>query len=230
MPTTQPDKVLTEERVEQARKSGQLTARRERLICCGVVGQYWDRLTPTQKKAIKASERAAEGGAVAPGRAWDRLTRLALKAEANLKPRQLLGVCVVPNSEYTLLHLAYDVVAATEPCRAEQENILRGPAGLFAMMARPQNPCLVAVFEDVCPQPDVRTLLPAPDALRAWHEGTVVRLAQAIYHERAWDGMPILGDALDEARCTSPEVLAHCRSGGIHVRACWLLDWLLDLR
>jgi hypothetical protein len=68
------------------------------------------------------------------------------------------------------------------------------------------------------------------DALRAWQEGTVVRLAQAIYQERAWNRMPILGDALEEATCASAEVLAHCRSGGLHIRACWLLDWLLDLR
>jgi hypothetical protein len=71
--------------------------------------------------------------------------------------------------------------------------------------------------------------LPAPDALRGWQDGTVVRLAQTIYQERAWDRMPILGDALEEAGSASAEVLAHCRSGGLHVRGCWLVDWLLDL-
>jgi hypothetical protein len=68
------------------------------------------------------------------------------------------------------------------------------------------------------------------DSLQAWQDGTVVRLAQTIYQERAWDRMPILGDALEEAGSTSAEVLAHCRSGGLHVRGRWLLDWLLDLR
>lgn len=32
--------------------------------------------------------------------------------------------------------------------------------------------------------------------------------------------MPILADALEEARCDYPEVLAHCRSGGMNVRGC----------
>jgi hypothetical protein len=57
-----------------------------------------------------------------------------------------------------------------------------------------------------------------------------VRLAQTIYQERASDRMPILGDALEEASAASQEGLAHCRSGGLHVRACWLLDWLLDMK
>lgn len=61
----------------------------------------------------------------------------------------------------------------------------------------------------------------------AWNSGTVVHLAQAIYADRAFDRMPILADALEDAGCTNQEVLLHCRSGGEHVRGCWLLDLLL---
>jgi hypothetical protein len=44
-----------------------------------------------------------------------------------------------------------------------------------------------------------------------WQDGTIPRLAQAIYDERAFDRLPILADALEEARCTHEDVLQHCR-------------------
>lgn len=44
-----------------------------------------------------------------------------------------------------------------------------------------------------------------------WNDGAVLKLAQAIYEERAWDRMPILADALEEAGCGEEVVLRHCR-------------------
>lgn len=61
----------------------------------------------------------------------------------------------------------------------------------------------------------------------AWLTSTVVSLSQAIYQERAFDCMPILADALEDAGCTIAEILEHCRQPGVHVRGCWLVDLLL---
>lgn len=61
----------------------------------------------------------------------------------------------------------------------------------------------------------------------AWNQGTVQNIAQAIYDERAFDLMPILADALEEAGCDNDDILAHCRQPGEHVRGCWVLDLLL---
>jgi hypothetical protein len=61
----------------------------------------------------------------------------------------------------------------------------------------------------------------------AWNDGTVTRIAQAVYDERAFDRMPILADALEEAGCTDQDILAHCRSSGGHVRGCWVMDLCL---
>ncbi|HYV39291.1 MAG TPA: hypothetical protein VE988_26620 [Gemmataceae bacterium] len=52
-------------------------------------------------------------------------------------------------------------------------------------------------------------------------------LAQIIYDDRAYDRLPILADALEEAGCDNQDILAHCRGPGPHVRGCWVLDFLL---
>ena len=71
-------------------------------------------------------------------------------------------------------------------------------------------------------------LLPSLNpAVLAWNGGTVKRLAETVYEERAFDRLPILADALEDAGCTDAAILDHCRSGGPHVRGCWVVDLLL---
>jgi hypothetical protein len=60
-----------------------------------------------------------------------------------------------------------------------------------------------------------------------WHDGTVLRLAQASYDEQAFDRLPVLADALEEAGCINADMLGHCRGSGPHVRGCWVVDLLL---
>jgi hypothetical protein len=60
-----------------------------------------------------------------------------------------------------------------------------------------------------------------------WERGLVRHLAQTAYDGRAFDRLPILGDALEDAGCDSAELLAHLRGGGPHVPGCWALDALL---
>jgi hypothetical protein len=61
----------------------------------------------------------------------------------------------------------------------------------------------------------------------AWLTSTVVALARSIYDERAFDRLPILADALQDAGCDNPDILTHCRSVGPHVRGCWVVDLVL---
>ena len=61
----------------------------------------------------------------------------------------------------------------------------------------------------------------------AWFTTTVVSLAQSIYDDRAFDRLPILADALEDAGCDSADILNHCRQPGEHVRGCWVVDLVL---
>jgi hypothetical protein len=57
--------------------------------------------------------------------------------------------------------------------------------------------------------------------------GTVVGLAEAIYEERAFDRLPILADALEDAGCSDEALMGHLRGPGPHARGCWVLDRLM---
>jgi hypothetical protein len=60
-----------------------------------------------------------------------------------------------------------------------------------------------------------------------WLTSTVVSLAHGIYADRAFDRLPILADALQDAGCENADILTHCRSDGPHVRGCWVVDLVL---
>ena len=53
-------------------------------------------------------------------------------------------------------------------------------------------------------------------------------LARGMYEEKAFDRMPILADALQDAGCDTPDILDHCRDTSLtHVRGCWVVDLML---
>lgn len=60
----------------------------------------------------------------------------------------------------------------------------------------------------------------------SWLTTDVRLLATGIYEDKAFDRLPILADALQDAGCENEEVLNHCRSNGPHVRGCWVVDLL----
>ena len=60
-----------------------------------------------------------------------------------------------------------------------------------------------------------------------WLTPTVVSLAEAIYRDRAFDRLPVLADAIEEAGCDNADLLAHCRGDGPHALGCWAVDLLL---
>jgi hypothetical protein len=61
----------------------------------------------------------------------------------------------------------------------------------------------------------------------AWRTWDVLLLAKGIDDDRAYDRMPILADALQDAGCDNDEVLNHCRGPGSHAPGCWVVDLVL---
>ena len=88
--------------------------------------------------------------------------------------------------------------------------------------------CSPDVTQEVCFVSDIfgnpfRPVSFAP----AWLTSTVTTLARQMYDSRDFSAMPILADALQDAGCDNADILNHCRSGGPHVRGCWVLDRIL---
>ncbi len=65
-------------------------------------------------------------------------------------------------------------------------------------------------------------------AVLAWNGGLVLKLARGIRDEWAFDRLPVLADALEEAGCRDAELLAHFRGPGTHAARCHVLDLLLQ--
>jgi hypothetical protein len=91
----------------------------------------------------------------------------------------------------------------------------------FAEKARQAN-----LLRDIFASLPFRAVVISPSWLRA-NDGAVIQLARTIYDERAFDRLPVLADALEDAGCDDADLLAHCRGPAPHVRGCWVLDLLL---
>ncbi|MBY0230248.1 MAG: DUF4240 domain-containing protein [Gemmataceae bacterium] len=67
----------------------------------------------------------------------------------------------------------------------------------------------------------------------AWRTQDVIGLAQAADTAPLPDGrldparLAVLSDALEEAGCTSADILGHLRDDGPHLRGCWALELIL---
>ena len=60
-----------------------------------------------------------------------------------------------------------------------------------------------------------------------WNGAAVSNIAQSVYTSSDFEGLSILADALEEAGCTDAGVIQHCRTPGLHVRGCWVIDAVL---
>jgi hypothetical protein len=88
---------------------------------------------------------------------------------------------------------------------------------------KPPVPAQADLFREVFGNP-FRPVTFAP----AWRSTDVTLLAQGVYAEKAFDRLPILADALQEAGCDSEAILNHLRDANApHVRGCWALDLAL---
>jgi hypothetical protein len=116
------------------------------------------------------------------------------------------------------------IAAEAEAERAEAKVLQDGaaPAGAWTQQLALLSACVRDLFGN-----PFRLSPPPPAAVLTWNDGTVRRIADGIYQERAFDRLPILADALLDAGCDNEALILHCRSEGPHVRGCWALDLIL---
>ncbi len=207
----------------------QVTDRKYRLFACACCRCCWDLLTDDRSRAaVEVAEQYADGRATSADllRAHVRAYSAIWGTRDGITHTRQHRIAAMAVSHLTLL------------CRRAYEN----PDALHQVTF--QNGHLIAVLTKNAARKDLdwhqdwprqvfllRDLFGNPfrrrTVDRAWQSSTVVSLAQSIYAERAFDRMPILGDALEEAGCIDVDILHHCRTGGEHVRGCWVIDLLL---
>jgi hypothetical protein len=130
-----------------------------------------------------------------------------------------------PTQRYYAQYAANDAAEAAayfanadtpDPAGFLQREVLEHPAECAVQLA---------LVRDVLGRPELQG--PSAAWWGAWQGGQASKLARAIYEDRAFEGMPELGDALEEAGCTDASILGHLRGSGPHVRGCWVVDLIL---
>lgn len=217
---------------------GKATERKVRLFaaaCCRVV---WHLMTDGWcKEAVELAERFADGHSTEQERKHAHAIGMELIGDGDPPNEPLaaaLSTLESANPKYDgltpLFAGAFATAAAAAYAFANAESMFRGesPQGSPAWhtdLAKAEHVQLTLLGDIFGPLPFYATTLSSP--LLAWQEGTIPKLAQAIYDDRAFDRMSVLADALEKAGCTNADILTHCRGKGPHVRGCWVVDLLL---
>jgi hypothetical protein len=63
-----------------------------------------------------------------------------------------------------------------------------------------------------------------------WNGSAAAKIARGIREEQAFERLPILADALEEAGCDNQAILRHCRESKAHGEVCWVVELLAGSR
>jgi hypothetical protein len=194
--------------------------RRWRLLCCACFrGLYGRRVQdPRTSAAVAVAERYAEGLA---NKAQLVAARRAARAAAEPSPhvKRAAWWATYGRPRPALRSLVWAEYPAAWVTRWDQV-----PARARATLSRADEALVCALIRDVFANP-FRPAAIDPGWLR-WNGGTVPAVAREV-EEGAYDRLPVLADALEDAGCTDEVVLGHGRNGLAHVHGCWLLDAVL---
>lgn len=219
---------------------GKTSDRKLLLFACACCRTVWPSIPSLLQEAIRVAEEYADG----------RCTRAELGRAVGAAHR-------VRRKSNTLDRAAYDAARSTGDPAFVAERIASIVAYAAAPDPSPSARVTIvdgqSVWEEIAPNADrliwtasfashlllesslLRDIIgPLPfraincaGAVLGWNDGPVVKLAQDIYNERAFDRLSILADALDEVGCKDADILSHCRQERAHVRGCWVVDLVL---
>jgi hypothetical protein len=193
--------------------AGRMSERKLRLVTVAAARLVWDTITSEMREAVDTAERLADGQASAEELQWfrDRLFPfLHGRGPAGVQKWSTAG----PDRDAFFL-----VFAATDPSQMVRR---LHNTGVWSLGSAAHSGRVAPLVRDIVGDPfHPATFEPA------WRTADVIGLAEAAYERRAFDRLPILADALEDAGCQDQSILTHCRSGGPHVRGCWVVDLAL---
>jgi hypothetical protein len=197
--------------------------RKLRLYAIGCCRRIWSQLRDDRcRHAIEIAQRYADGRA--------NLTELNAAERTVAAMARVTGDIASP-----LAYAEFAIGGAAWAATRTSAWLAAWDAGWDArMVARDYIPGTNWERERVCQAELLHDLIGNPfrpvvidPAWLAFHDGVVPKLARVIYDEDRFGDLPILADALEEAGCSLPQILEHCRGRLPHFRGCWVVDAVL---
>jgi hypothetical protein len=192
---------------------GKTSDRKLRLSACACARRIWHLLTDKRsRRAVELAEQCADGHV----------------ASYDLPPyydaaSNAAAVFPAETVWFAAARAAADTARSYPPTvLGMMARAANAAAGAAAGAVPTESPVQADLLRDIVGNP-FRSY--AKESL--WLTLKVVDLAHDIYQDRAFDRLPILADALEEAGCTNGDILNHCRQPGEHMRGCWVVDLLL---
>jgi|SRR6516162_1380194 len=189
---------------------GKASGRKLRLFACACCRRVWPLLVERQsREAVEVAEQYADGTA-----SDDNL--------ASARAAALRTYLTSPPGTVAYRAAAAAFYATRGPVRLAAGNAAAATAGLVPAFGGQEQADLLR-----CLLGHLFARVNIPEPWLSWNDGTIPKLARVIYDGGTFDLLPVLADALEKAGCQDPDILGHCRSGGEHVRGCWVIDLLL---
>ena len=213
--------------------------RKFRLFACGCCRLVWDRLTDGRSRSVvETVERRADGNASESE--LQLASQLAERAYGELRQYAAGRLTEARGKMRHFVTEAFEVSGAAEAAwmtASELPYIYPYPwmidcgggpfDGASILLSREGYDRVFRERGEVCRCVFGNPFRPAAFD-PAWRSSDAMILARGIYDDRAFDRMPILADALQDAGCDSEELLNHLRAPDApHVRGCWALDLVL---
>jgi len=235
----EPEKMLT-----YLRDAGGASDRKLRLFAVAVCRRIWPLLTDQRsRKAIEVAEDWAEGRASEGDLA-------AARAQAEAAANDSYWQARYPGTHPEHVAVRATLAAAQAVCSvvegtaygeaaAQAARAAAHQAAAAVLFAREDDPAAerasqaaqqaqeagqAALLRDIFGNPFAAG--PRLDAVLRWNDSCVVRIAEGIYREKAFERVGVLHDALLDAGLDSEAVLSHLREP-IHARGCFVIDLLL---
>lgn len=204
--------------------------RKLRLLVAAACRHFWDLLDARSRASVAVAERFADGLATAAEMETAHLAAWDAYADLAHGPRDHY-IAAVAARNASLANLSSGKMeealnaAAFVTGHADRVDVTARGSRSYPEWERVVRDRELAKLADL-----VREIFACPSLvidLPAACRQAASPMAQSIYNDRAFEGMPILGDLLEENGCNNAMVLEHCRGPSIHERGCWVLDLVL---